>query len=74
MLFRLIVFFRWVRLTTRRYGFWAVFTKHRPKRAGFGHGLRVPFCQHSWGTPAMYLVRQLQLERAMALETTVVLA
>jgi hypothetical protein len=73
MFFHLIVFFRWVRLTTRRYGFWAVFTKYRPKRAGFGHGLRVPFCQHSWGTPAMYLVGQLQAERGLAVETGMLL-
>jgi hypothetical protein len=76
MFFHLIVFYRWARLTTRRYGFRALFTTYRPKRAGFGRGLRVnPLGrQHGWGTSAMYIVRQLQIERAVALENTMVLA
>lgn len=61
---------RWVRLTTRRYGWRALFTEYRPKRAGIGHGIRTNFFgrQHGWGTPALYLVRQMQLERMMGLE------
>jgi len=72
MFFHLIVLYRWVRLTTRRYGFRALFISYRPKRAGTGHGLRVnPFGrQHDdggfvRGISAMYLVRQLQIERAL---------
>jgi hypothetical protein len=76
MLFRVIVFLRWVRLTTRRYGFGALFTTYRPKRAGFGRGIRrnVFGRCHGWGTPALYIVRQLRLEREIAAETTLVLA
>jgi hypothetical protein len=67
MLFRLIVILRWARLTTRRYGFRALFTSYRPKRAAIGHGIRrnVFGRCHGWGTPAMYLVRQIQLERSL---------
>lgn len=72
MLFRLVVFLRWARLTTRRYGFQALFTSYRPKRAAVGRGLRInPFGrQHDSGRAvrgisAMYLVRQLQLEREL---------
>lgn len=67
MIFHLIVLLRWMRLTTRRYGFRALFTSYRPKRAGMGRGLRVnPLGrQHGWGTDAMYLVRQLRIERAL---------
>ena len=74
MLFRLIVFLRWVRLTTRRYGLQALFTSYRPKRAGLGRGVRLnPFGrQHNSGRAvrginAMYLVRQLRLERALTM-------
>lgn len=64
-----IVFYRWARLTTRRYGFRALFTSYRPKRAGTGRGIRKnPLGRaHGWGTPAMYLVRQIRLERRLTL-------
>lgn len=67
MLFHLIVFLRWARLTTRRYGFVALFTGSRPKRAGVGHGVRRnPLGRaHQAGTDAMYLVRQIRLERSL---------
>jgi len=72
-MFRLIVFLRWVRLTTRRYGFSGLFTTHRPKRAGLGRGPRISGAQHRWGTPCMYLVRQLQMERGLAVEAGMLL-
>lgn len=65
MLFHLIVLLRWVRLTTRRYGFRALFTSYRPKRAGTGRGIRITGAQHGWGTPCMYIVRQIRLERML---------
>lgn len=67
MLAWLYVFYRWVRLTTRRYGVRALFTSYRPRRAGTGRGIRIACRQHSWGTPALYLVRQLQIERNLGL-------
>jgi len=69
-MFRLIVFLRWVRLTTRRYGVRALFTSYRPKRAGMGRGVRTNFFgrQHGWGTPALYLVRQIRLERGYVID------
>ena len=65
-MFHLIVWYRWVRLTTRRYGWRALLTGYRPRRAGVGRGLRKnPMGrQHAWGTPAMYIVRQMRLERS----------
>jgi hypothetical protein len=65
MLTWVYVFYRWVRLTTRRYGVRALFTSYRPKRAGTRRGIRTSCAQHSWGTPALYLIRQLQLERSL---------
>lgn len=69
------IWLRWMRLTMRRYGFRAFFTTYRPRRAGVGHGLRKnPFGRcHGWGTSAMYLVRQLQLERGIAVEAGMLL-
>ena len=66
---------RWMRLTTRRYGWRALFTQYRPKRAGTGHGMRrnVFGRCHGWGTPAMYLVRQLQLERGLVVDAGMLL-
>lgn len=72
-MFRLIVFLRWVRLTTRRYGWQALFRKYRPKRAGTGRGIRISGAQHGWGTPCMYLVRQIQVERGLAVEAGMLL-
>jgi hypothetical protein len=72
MFLHLIVLYRWVRLTTRRYGFRALFTPVRPRHGGVGRGLRInPLGrQHDdggfvRGISAMYLVRQLQLERSL---------
>jgi hypothetical protein len=72
MLAWLYVGFRWVRLTTRRYGLVALFTSYRPKRAAIGHGVRMnPLgrAHGDWATVrADYLVRQLRLERSLRLE------
>jgi hypothetical protein len=70
MLVFLYVRLRWARLTTRRYGFRALFTSYRPKRAGMGRGVRLNLFgrQHGWGTPAMYLVRQIRLERGYVID------
>lgn len=69
-MFHLIVLYRWARLTTRRYGFRALFTSYRPKRAGTGRGLRTNTFgrQHGWGTPALYLARQIRMERGYVID------
>lgn len=64
---RLYVMFRYIRLTTRRYGMLALMmTDYRPKRAGVGHGVRMnPLGRaHQAGTDAMTLVRSLRIERS----------
>lgn len=75
MLLHLYILIRFARLTTRRYGFLALFTGSRPKRAGIGRGLRVnPLGrQHDFGRAVrgidcMYLVRQLRLERGYTID------
>lgn len=69
------IWLRWARLTTRRYGFRALFTSYRPRRAGTGRGLRQnPLGrQHGWGTSAMYLIRQVQLERGLVVDAGMLL-
>ena len=63
----LYVVLRWARLTTRRYGWQALFTSYRPKRAAIGRGMRANAfgrAHGDWATVrADYLVRQLRLER-----------
>lgn len=69
----LIVFYRWVRLTTRRYGFQALFTSYRPKRAGTGRGTRnnplgrAHGSYGEFGIAAMHLVAQLRVERSLGI-------
>ena len=75
MLALLYIRLRWVRLTTRRYGFRALFTDYRPRHGGTGHGARKnPLGRaHAWGTDAMYLIRQVQLERGLVVDAGMLL-
>jgi hypothetical protein len=68
---RLYVVFRYIRLTTRRYGLLALAMKnYRPRRAGVGHGIRSnPFGRahdrlSDASMDAMDLVRMVRLERS----------
>lgn len=61
------VWFRWMVLTVRRYGWFSLTTGTRPRHAGVGHGTRrnaFGRAHHSGGSVA-YLVRILAQERAL---------
>jgi hypothetical protein len=67
MLAHLYILMRWMRLTTRRYGFISLLSGHRSRRAGVGRGIRAnPWGRaHGYGVPAVYMIRQLVLERTV---------
>lgn len=70
MIFRLYVFFRWVRLTTRRYGLVGVSTVRRSKHAACGRAVRMTRYARAHGAMTGYnlrasdLVATLRAERA----------
>lgn len=71
MLALIYIKLRWARLTTRRYGWRALFTTRRPKHSGIGRGFRISCAQHGWGTPCMYLCRQIRMERMLLIRDLV---
>lgn len=67
------IYYRWARLTARRYGLWALLDRsYRPRRRGWGVGVRSnPFGrQHDvrGGTRVWSILRQLEMERRWAME------
>jgi len=66
-LLRLVIIYRWARLTTRQYGLVYLALKERPRHARIGRSVARPSAAHGsvtgWNLPSGELVQMLRQER-----------
>lgn len=68
-LFRLVIIYRWARLTTRQYGLVYLVLRERPRHACIGRSVARPMAAHGsvtgWNLPSGELVQTLRREREL---------
>lgn len=68
-LLRLVIIYRWARLTTRRYGLVYLVLRERPRHAAIGRSVMRPTGAHGsitgWNLPSGELVQTLRREREL---------